>query len=44
MVLEEVRVLHLHPKEARNRLYSARRGASKPTPTETHFLQQGHTS
>jgi hypothetical protein len=38
MMLEELRVLHLTPK-ANRRLASA-----KPTTTEIHFLQQGHTS
>jgi hypothetical protein len=37
MVLEkELRVLHLDLKTARRRL-------SKPTPTMTHLLQQGHS-
>jgi hypothetical protein len=42
--LEELRVLHLVPK-ANRRLtpQAARRRVSKPTPTVTHFLQQGHT-
>jgi hypothetical protein len=41
MVLEELRVLHLHSKEARSRL--ARRTVLKPTLIVTHFLPQGHT-
>jgi hypothetical protein len=44
--LEELRVLHLYPKENRSRLtvfQEARRRVSKPTPTVTHFLPQGHT-
>jgi hypothetical protein len=43
MVLEELRVLHLHPKEARSRLFQVARSVSKPIPTVTHFLQQSHT-
>jgi hypothetical protein len=39
-VLEELRVLHLHPKEVRSRLsQAARRRVSKPTPTVIYFLQ-----
>ena len=44
--LEELRVLHLVPKANRRRLadsHVARRRVLKPTPTVTHFLQQGHT-
>jgi hypothetical protein len=43
MMLEELRVQHVHQKETRC-LQAARRKVSKPTPTMTHFLQQGHTS
>jgi hypothetical protein len=45
-VQEEVRVLHLHPKETKEHtgFQEARRRVSKPTPTVTHFIQQGHTS
>jgi hypothetical protein len=39
MVQEELRVLHLHPKEARKtEQQAARRKISKPIPTVTHFL------
>jgi hypothetical protein len=43
MAVEELRVLHLVPKANRRRLapQAARRRISKPTPTVTHFLQQG---
>jgi hypothetical protein len=51
MVQEELRkkcmsrrrrkVLHLHLKAD---FQAARRRVSKPMPTGTHFLQQGHTS
>jgi hypothetical protein len=45
MVQEELRVLHLHQKAVRKLASQAgRRRISKPTPTVTHFLQQGHTS
>jgi hypothetical protein len=43
MVLAELRVLHLHLKEAREHPQAARRKISKSIPTVTHFLQQGHT-
>jgi hypothetical protein len=43
MVLEELRVLQLHLKAARNLFLAARRRVSKPTPKLIHFLQQGHT-
>jgi hypothetical protein len=45
MVQEELRVLHLHLKATRRRLTSqaARRRVSKPKPTVTHLLHQGHT-
>jgi hypothetical protein len=43
MVLEELRVLHLHPKGA-NCPQVARTRVSKPTLTVTHVLQQGHIS
>jgi hypothetical protein len=43
LVLQELRVLHLDPQE-RIGFQAARRSVSKPTPTVTHFLQQGHTS
>ena len=46
MVLEELRVLHLDPKAAR-KLSLARLEhiyeTSKPTPSVTHPLHQGHT-
>jgi hypothetical protein len=43
MAQEQQHILHLHPKEARSRLfYSGLGGFSKPTPTVTHFLQQGY--
>jgi hypothetical protein len=39
-VLEELRVLHLHSKEARSRFSgAARRRLFKPVPTMTDFLQ-----
>jgi hypothetical protein len=41
MVPEELRVLHLIPKANRRKL--APTWLSKPSPTVTHFLQQGHT-
>ena len=45
MALEELRVLHLVLKkqEKTTVFQAARRRVSKPTPTVTHFLQQGHT-
>jgi hypothetical protein len=43
MVQEELRVLHLHLKAA-SRILAPRTRVSKPTPTVTHLLQQGHTS
>jgi hypothetical protein len=45
IVQKELRVLHLHLKAAK-RLTSGQLGLKvlKPTPTVTHFLQQGHTS
>ena len=46
MVLEkELRILHLDLKAARKKtvFQASRRGVSNPTPTMTHFLQQGHT-
>jgi hypothetical protein len=41
--LEELRVVHLVSKTNRRRLASWRK-VSKPIPTVTHSLQQGHTS
>jgi hypothetical protein len=51
MALEELRILHLDPKADRRMLSilrqiqadHPRRSGSQPTPTVTHFLQQGHT-
>jgi hypothetical protein len=44
MVLEkELRVLYLVLKQEKTDSSSLGRG-SEPTPTVTHFLQQGHTS
>jgi hypothetical protein len=44
-VLEELRVLHFYLKEVRTDYpQAARKRVSKPTPTVTYFLQQGHTS
>lgn len=44
--MEELRVLHLDPKVAREKIVSqaAKKRVSKPSPTVTHILQQGHTS
>jgi hypothetical protein len=45
MVQEDLRLLHLVPKANRRDCpQAARRRVSKPTPTVTHFSQQGHTS
>jgi hypothetical protein len=43
---KELRVLHLYLKATRRGLafQASRRRVSKPTPTVTHFLSQGHTS
>jgi len=41
---KELRVLPLDPKADRRLLQASRRRVSKPAPTVTHFLQQGHTS
>ena len=45
IVLELLRVLYLVPTAVRNRLAPRflERRISKPTPTVTHFLPQGHT-
>lgn len=45
MVQAELRVLYLHPKEAKEQtvFQEARRKVSKPTLSFTHFLQQGYT-
>jgi molecular chaperone GrpE (heat shock protein) len=46
MALEkELRVLHLVLKgtKRKNSFHMARKRVSKPTPTVTHFLQQGYT-
>ena len=43
--LEEMKVLHLESKgrQEKTGFHVARMRVSKPTPTVTHFLQQGHT-
>jgi hypothetical protein len=43
MVPGKLRILYLHLKATRKTLTSTLHRASKPTPTVTHFLQQGHT-
>jgi hypothetical protein len=43
MALEGLRVLHLVVKADRKRLISRQLGGGSPSPTVTHFLQQGHT-
>ena len=46
MVQEDLRDLHLRPKEARNRLSILRhleKVSLSPPPRVKHFLQQGHT-
>jgi hypothetical protein len=48
MVLEELRVLYLDRKPARNKLsllhwVELEYRTSRPIPTVTHILQQGHT-